>query len=161
MRKLLTPVQYEPSLEGLNAIRPLQLADEGKIAISYPVLCHNPPTEGRPAFGKLARCTPTGSLVSYKSNDISDYEYIQKVFVFGTTQIVITFAQKVSLVLCIVESALSVTETWWSDPTYTRHFKAIHLIDPTFLNFSGVDLYVIGAFFPSFGNLTIGFYGFY
>ncbi|GAI67122.1 unnamed protein product, partial [marine sediment metagenome] len=39
MPKLATPVQYEPALEGLNDIRPLQLAGESKVVIPYPELC--------------------------------------------------------------------------------------------------------------------------
>jgi len=63
MPKLATPLQYEPSLDGLNAIRPLQLADESKVIISYPALCQNPPSIDKPAVGLFGRCSQQGSLL--------------------------------------------------------------------------------------------------
>lgn len=161
MRRLLTPVQYEPLLEGLNAIRPLQLADEGKIVIPYPILCHNPPTEGRPASGKLARCTSTGSLVTHKSNDLNHYEYIERAFSFAAQDQLITFAQKVSVVWCVRVVYVTITGVWWSDPTYTKLIQNIGASLRTQIWFKGTDLYVHSIFTFPFSILTMGFYGFY
>lgn len=63
MSKLITPVQFEPSLDGLNIVRPLLMPDEGKTVISYPVLCKTLPSEGKPGVGKLARCSHQGALL--------------------------------------------------------------------------------------------------
>lgn len=161
MLKLTAPIQYEPSLEGLNAIRPLRLRDESRILVPCPVLCINPPTKDKPAIGKLARCSQQGALLNDKQKVLTNYEYIEREFPYGLPNQQITFAQEVSPVWCKVLSYIGVTDLFWTDPTYTIDIQAILLIAYTFLQFRGSDLYVRGVVSVPFGHLTMGFWGFY
>jgi hypothetical protein len=63
MPKLLTPVQYENTLDELNGVRPLELADEVKLTLDIPILNVNPVSQKRPAIGKLLRCNQRGALL--------------------------------------------------------------------------------------------------
>ena len=161
MPKLLTPVQYEPSLEGLNVVRPLHLADEAKPIISYPVLCKNPPTKDRPVVGKLARCTQQGALASDKRVVYDTWEYIEKQFTWTTRQHHIAFSQVVYPVHCNIVSINLINAIAWTDSTYTKIYQLLDLVVDTMLWFKGVNLYIrtIMASPPAF--LTLGFYGFY
>lgn len=80
MVKLITPVQYEQGLDGLNQVRPLTLVDESKAVIALPFGCINPPSKDRPAEGRLLRCDNQGAILSRKPNhliptDIAEYNY--------------------------------------------------------------------------------------
>lgn len=161
MPKLITPVQYEPSIERLNDIRPLQLEDEVKIVIACPVLYENPPSENKPAVGKLARCTKQGALLADRQKVYTNFEYITQDFETGDENQVIQFSQKVSF----VQSRAVALGTWltavWTDPTYTITLKDIRSPYTEFLPFNGVDLYVrVTCSLPGFIT-TIGFHGFY
>lgn len=161
MPKLATPVQYEPTLEGLNVIRPLQLKDEGKIVIPYPVLCKNPPTKDRPAVGKLARCSQQGALLAGNKDGYTTYEYIEQGFERDDGNKLIQFSQKVSCVQSLITVMGTITGGWWTDPTYTLEFKDIFSTYAVYLPFVGSDLYIkVTCAIPGFVT-TIGFCGFY
>jgi len=96
MPKLLTPVQYEPALDGLNEVRPLQLADEVKIALNIPVFNVNPVGKNKPVVGKLARCNQQGALLeSNKVFDLRNFEYQVKYTPFESGEFSVTFAQPI------------------------------------------------------------------
>ena len=69
MLRLVTPVQYEPLLDGLNQLRPLKLVDESKVVIASPIGCVNQPSKDRPAEGKLLRCNNQGGLLKQPPKD--------------------------------------------------------------------------------------------
>lgn len=161
MPKLATPVQYEPALEGLNDIRPLQLADEVKIVLPYPVLCKNPPSTGRPAIGKFVRCTQQGAGVIHRINSLTSYELLSQYFDQDNPEHCISFSQKVRCVFVKFGLGSNTRGGYWTDPTYLIEIKAIGYRTNTFLEFVGTNLYVRaisqnGDFF-----ITWHFYGFY
>lgn len=161
MPKLATPVQYEPALEGLNDIRPLQLADEGKVVIPYPVLCKNPPSTGKPAVGMFARCSQQGALLKSVSNVYSAYEKIRLNFDVDNLEQVVEFSQRIGFVLCVPIVHHRGSDLWWSEATYTAKFKKISQTAPTFLKFVGSDLYVLMELRNGIPTLTMDFHGFY
>ena len=160
MPKLATPVQYEPTLEGLNDIRPLQLADESKIVVPYPALCQNPPTKDRPAVGKLARCSEQGALLKSLpkwadkiyadafalSDGVSIIEYIFSIKVFG--------------IIAMLRIDIGSPEGYWC--SYDGEYSYIRLIENTyiFLPFVGTNIWFVGLGTPPF-QLAIFIKGFY
>lgn len=161
MRKLLTPVQYEPSLEELNSVRPLQLADDAKIVIPYPVLCLNPVTKDRPPIGKLARCDRAGALLASQPVECTAYEYITEDFADGDSDKLIQFSQQVSFVQTLVTVVGFWGDGYWTDPTYTAEIKNIFGTTTFYLPFVGTDLYIHVTILVPIAPTTIGFYGFY
>lgn len=161
MPKLATPVQYEPTLEGLNDIRPLQLADEGKIVIPMPALCQNPPTKDRPAIGRLARCSQQGALLKHRVNDLQTYEIFGGQFNFFDADQHFTYSQKVSSVVCYMGGYHNIVDAYWSSPSYTEKIQDITLTGTTVFCFSGVDLYIHTSFVDVFGYIWLFFLGFY
>ncbi len=160
MPKLATPVQYEPALEGLNDIRPLQLADESKVVIPYPVLCKNPPSKGRPAVGMFARCSQQGALlknVSYKAV-LPEYKY-RNVTVYDM-HTHFTFSSKVSYVIAIWKWLGGSPVLYWSDPTYLYNLKTLSNLKYTFLPFIGTDIYFGGRGLGEW-NVDLFVYSFY
>lgn len=142
MPKLATPVQYEPALEGLNTIRPLQLADEVKVIIPYPVLCKNPPSENKPAVGMFARCSQQSALLKHRIKEFCGYEYIRTQFFLPAYTYCFVFSQKVSFVLFMVLAYSELDKIYWTDNTYTLYLQEISLVAPTFIKLVGTRLYV-------------------
>ncbi|MBA7474041.1 hypothetical protein ES707_09388 [subsurface metagenome] len=144
MPKLATPVQYESALEGLNDIRPLQLAEESKIVIPYPVLCKNPPSKGRPAVGKLARCSEQGALL--KSNIL----LLDKLYTFFVhiheynTLISVMFPNRVYGVAARYNQIEKASTTYWSSDTGVAHIDRLVADKYIFLPFIGKIIYFKG-----------------
>lgn len=160
MPKLATPVQYEPSLEGLNDIRPLQLADEGKIVVPCPALCQNPPTKDRPAIGRLARCTQQGALVKYNSRLYTAYETGFKPISFYGSLVSHTFAKRVK---GVIAKAIIGTHTYtavWSESTGTLSFADILFDVNVWLPFTGQTIWFKGTGEDLWAG-WIGFWGFF
>lgn len=160
MLKLATPIQYEPSLEGLNVLRPLQLADEVKTELALPVLCVNPIDKTHPATGKLARCSEMGSLLKSKSVFYDEYEKIPLTFYNGYENQTLTFKQKVFQVFAHTEFYNFTASTWWCDPSYYRMYAPIDYNLDVMLPFVGQTMY----FSSNAGNDDVHgivFYGFF
>lgn len=75
-RKLLTPVQFEPVLGGLNKARPLSLVDEGRVILSDPVLDMIPVDDDRPVQGKFLRGNGE-SAPRFNPNLYTDYHFAE------------------------------------------------------------------------------------
>lgn len=160
MPKLATPVQYEPALEGLNDIRPLQLADKSKVVIPYPVLCKNPPSTGKPAVGMFARCSQQGALLKSKNTRYRYLEIQARTYDFYDGRKTITFSQKVSLVLCYPGAISFTLNVRWIVPATDGRIQEISLVEPTALNFKGTNLYTRAWFSEMWGQCTIYFFGY-
>lgn len=160
MPKLATPIQYEPALEGLNDIRPLQLADESKIVIAHPVFCKNPPSAGKPAVGMFARCSQQGALL--KSNNTwsdkieSHYLRIDDAYPIYFY----TFAQKVYGIIAFWERTAGVAKGYWCDPSGTQKYIELSTITYTFLPFVGTIIWFLGESILGW-DAKVWFTGFY
>lgn len=160
MPKLMTPIQYEPSLEGLNAVRPLQLLDEGKSIISYPVLCKNAPSEGRPAIGKFARCSQQGALLK-KSNTLfhnleSNFFPISE----NTPLEHYIFQQKVYKVTIRYTDGYGTTGVWWCNYDGSIHFTELPFGVWMTLPFVGRSFHIVGEG-VAYWQGTVILFGFY
>ena len=161
MRKLLTPAQYEPSLEGLNEIRPLELKDETSLNIPYPVLCENLPNERRQGIGKFARCTKDGALVKHRGNDVKIYQIVQDSIDYPVTNMEFVFFQKVKYVLLDPIGILVFDLAWWTDSTHMINLGTVSYNKPTFILFRGTHLYLRVAYMGPWGHWVVDARGFY
>lgn len=148
MLKLATPVQYEPSLEGLNILRPLQLTEESKTVISYPVLCKNPPSKDKPAIGKLARCSQQGAMpksmpvwANKTGGDTLEFELPVRTHH-------ITFPVKVLGVNALYLEWVMTSHCYWCFPDFTTPIIEIGQINHMFLPFIGTDIYFYADLAP-------------
>lgn len=160
MPKLATPLQYEPTLDGLNAIRPLQLADKVKTVIPYTVLCKNPPSIDKPAVGMFARCSQQGALlksvpkwadsISEKALAISEavpYAYYK-------------FPVRIQGVLALYNELVGGGGVDWCDNNFTISFASLTSVVYTFLPFVGTDIYFMSAGYGGY-EFEIPLIGFY
>jgi len=158
MPKLATPIQYKPALEGLNEIRPLQLADESKIVLPCPVLCTNPPSKDRPAVGIFARCSQQGSLLKSEPG-WADTIYEYNVAIVVGDEVHITFPMYVVGVIAKYTLTGPMGVDWCND-AYTINYKGLATEYWTRLPFVGKDIHFIVDGMPDVtGALFIkGFY---
>lgn len=161
MPKLLTPQQYENSLDELNELRPLQIADEVKRQIDIPVCNKLPVSTKKAVSGLLTKGTQQGALLTELNTDYTAYEKISQYFSDGSEQHCVTFAQEVNGVLCVQTTLFEYIEAWWTNSTYALQIMAISLIVPTYLPFIGTDLYVYASDTSIYRTLYMDFYGFY
>lgn len=145
MPKLATPVQYEPSLEGLNDIRPLQLADEVKVVIPYPVLCSNPPSTGRPAMGKFVRCNQQGALLKHKPYEPLSYYFKDDTITSAIAGCSFIFPTKVYGISAYWKIDDGSPTCFWTNPRATKNIK--ELIDRAYiwLPFVGNTIWFVGV----------------
>lgn len=146
MIKLATPVQYEDTLDALNAVRPLALAAEYKTELIYPVFCVNSVNKGRPAVGKLARCIRPGSLLKNNFKAYDNYEALEIPFHPGMPDKSFIFAQPVFQVYIVVLSYEGTPDIWWCDSSFSIMFKPIYYNQDIMLPFVGQRLYIHGVF---------------
>lgn len=160
MPKLATPVQYEPSLDGLNDIRPLQLADEAKVVIPYPVLCKNPPTVDKPAVGMFARCDRQGSMLINVPPWATEVYEIDIDIAVTNGGMFYSFPIMVQGVLAIYTKVGEYMSVEWSNPTYSRSYAYIHENVWKYLSFMGTKIYFRVSGAPAtIGTLSLkGFY---
>jgi len=160
MIKVATPILYESSLDELNRIRPLRLADKSRFSFDYPVLCSNPVNSNRPAISKLARCDKQGSLVKNVGNSYKNAETINIYEQDYYPLPYYTFSRKVSSCLLTITHITYQDMFAWTDNEYDNWFVTYRYAGNYFLSFTGQTIY----FYPQFvegwyisGKLT-GFY---
>lgn len=160
MPRLATPLQYEPSIEGLNDIRPLQLADEGKIVIPMPVLCQNPPTKDKPAVGRFARCSQQGALLKSMPEGVKNYLYTQ--FSLSNLDPNKSFAFDRRIYGCVIYYTFvyATGAVIWTDETYIQYYVIIFATTATFLPFVGTDIHFTSSGATTY-EIRVDFYGFY
>lgn len=160
MPKLATPVQYEPALEGLNDIRPLQLAEESKVVIPYPVLCQNPPSKDKPAVGKLARCSQQGALLKSEPVWADNYSEIRLDISEAVPNIHYAFPVRVQGVLASYLIFVGGGGINWCDKDFVIDYRSLVIISYRFLPFVGTDIYFMS---DGYGGYELGLHllGFY
>ncbi len=160
MRRLITPVQYDSTLAGLNEIRPLTLADEVKAGLSFPILNLNPVDNNQPAKGRFLRSDHQGSLLRSLADDCPEVSYEKKdIWLESDLTFTVSFAQKVNYVLGKM-SWFELTGTIkWNTKDHWYLIKVISNTEQTFLPFRGQVMYVQGFGVSGVGTLTL--YGFY
>jgi len=158
MPKLATPIQYEPALDGLNAIRPMQLANVVKTDIVCPVMCKNPATVDKPAVGMLARCSQQGALLKSKPF-WADTIYEYNVAIVVGDEVHITFPMYVLGVIAKYTLTGPMGVDWCND-AYTINYRGLATEYWTRLPFVGKDIHFIVDGMPDVtGALLIkGFY---
>ena len=142
MQKLVTPVQYENTLDGLNAVRPLVLADEVKPILDIPVLNANPVSENRPAIGKLLRCNQNGALVTKNHNGFKYYQTKSLEIDSPNYFNLCTFSQKVEGILLEVTDSANITAFGWFWLAGFAILEVWNLLGTTWSNFDGQSLYI-------------------
>lgn len=160
MPRLATPVMYESALAGLNDIRPLELGDECRNAVSYPVGTSNPIDTDRPAIGKLVRCNEQGSLLRDIEKWAIHYEYIIRYSSVAVPLFHITFARRVKGVIVKYENVVSISSAYWCDVAGDIHYVRFTSTVFKFLPFVGraFNIHCVGM---GDWNGIIYLYGFY
>lgn len=102
--KLITPVQHEPVLDGLNEIRPLQLRDDVQRVIGLPALNANPVNNPNNVRGKFLRCSQQGAILGTQNRYYDNYEEIMRERATAYEAFVITFSQIVKFVQVEIRS---------------------------------------------------------
>lgn len=143
MQKLITPIQYEDSLDELNIVRPLKLDDEVKHNLDIPVLDVIPVSKDRPAKGKLLRCDNNGGMLVKNHAEYENYEKVDRPFIGEFEFEYAQFSQKVSGVLWECKTIYSVAYFWWSDPSYSILFQTLANPGETWIKFSGTRIYFV------------------
>lgn len=160
MLKLITPIQYESALDGLNQVRPLSLADRGKITLDIPICNSNPVNAGRPALGKLLRCNQRGAILTNGRLGYDDYYYSTGSLSHATLTVKITFPTAVKGFIAKYAEALGTGYIARMDSTYTIQVGKLSLNDYSYFNIRGRYVYLKG-----FGSIPFVFpyyvYGFY
>ena len=159
MIKLRTPVQYEDVLDELNIVRSLSLNEVSRIELATPVLCKNPVSVGKPAIGKLLRSDEQGALLKSNSFFADKFESVGAQMSSGNLTKTITFSRKVKGVLVGWFETGPYGTFWWSDDTYTAHYKVIPNKTQVYLPFNGTVIHFVMDW--TIGSIIITVLGFY
>lgn len=93
MGKLITPLHFEPAIDGLNIVKPINLADEIKQELSLPVANRNPASINRPVDGKLLQSDNQGAGLFRNSGGYDNVESITQDFTHTMYYGSVTFSQ--------------------------------------------------------------------
>jgi hypothetical protein len=145
MPKLTTPIIFESALDILNRVHPLQLTDEGRICLDYPLLCKNPVGIGNPCIGKLARCDEQGSVLKHIVAGFTNYELHILDMLECANPAEVIFSQKVFVVICLVACSETDWHLYITDNTYTNVIKDITVLGVYPISFGGYKMYFKGG----------------
>lgn len=160
MQKLLTPTQYESALDRLNDIRPLQLAERIRPAISIPVLNSLPVESKKSISGVLAKGTQHGSLLNsmpvWADNTIETTLDITE----AVPNVHYQFPIRVKGVLVTFMELAGGGGIDWSDKDFTAIIMDLCHTLFKFLPFVGTDIYFKSSGYGGyeFEIILIGFY---
>ena len=160
MSKLLTPVQYEDTLDELNMIRPLELADVVKHLIDIPILNSNS-VNNNLALGKLLRCDNAGASLIKNANGFKYVEAIAFYVDYLGKPRDITFAQPVEGALYKYVSDNECYNVMWVIPALGNPIiKTWLATDTTWLEFNGtkIRLNISGGILHHLNAILYGFY---
>jgi len=160
MPKLLTPIQYEDTLDELNIVRPLELADVVKHLIDIPILNSNS-VDNNPALGKLLRCDNAGALLIKNSNGFKHVEAKAFYVDYLGKPADITFAQPVERVLYKYVSDNECYNVMWVIPALGNPIiKTWPATDTTWIEFNGttIRLNISGGILHHLHAILYGFY---
>ncbi|GAF90525.1 unnamed protein product [marine sediment metagenome] len=160
MPTLITPVQYEPALEELNAVRPLRLQERPRISLDIPIINKLPKESVKSIAGTLAKGTPSGALLKLKKEYITAYQMQAVSVTTGYVHLNIVFSQVVKKVMVNVTSLGNTTVFYWSTDNFLVVLQDLNSIKVHYLPFVGTNLYIYYAKLSP-GQLVFNVYGFY
>ena len=144
MGKLITPLHYEPAVDGLNAVRPLVLADEIKQELSLPILNQNPVDSINSARGKFLQSDNQGAGVSRDSagykNVIEKVAYLHA----GIPTKVVDFGRIVEYISGYTITPGDTVSISFMDSTFTTAWLTYLAADWGHTIFRGRILYIKG-----------------
>lgn len=118
MGKLITPVQYERRLDGLNEIRPLVFDDTIRRVISLPVLNSVSVNSSPIAKGKVLRCK-NGAVLGTLNRYYNDYQEKQwDEDDTGSRYYTVLWSQRVKLVQIEIALRIPPSSFTFYDSTY-------------------------------------------
>lgn len=151
---LRTPVQYESVLDELNTVRPLQLADEGKVALDTPVLNANPVSSSRPAIGKLLRCNQRGGILRSPVDKYTSAGYLEYTYIYPINIHRFTFSEVTPVVFVECIDPVNVISYAWTDSTGDIAIVTWPVMMDRLLRFYGKRLWIKVVFMVG-GSVTI------
>lgn len=160
MGKLITPVQYEPALEELNAVRPLQLQVRPRRILNIPILNKLPIESVKSIAGTLAKCTEQGSLLIKPPQDFTHYEAIEILLEEGIAEWYRDFTQKVYKILVYVYEKGLIGALAWTDPTWSSDIAIVNALGCFYWPFVGKRIYMRQNIFIG-GYMFLYLIGFY
>jgi hypothetical protein len=149
MLKIATPIIFESSLEGLNALRPLFLTDHSRFLLDYSIACLNPANRIRPAVGKFLRNTDGGALLSNRVCKYPNVESLTYNFDAAHALYTYNFSQCVSFVNVYPYNKVGIPFLWWTDPS-----GAIELFGLS--NMKSTPIVVRGCSFTIWVDFSLG-----
>jgi len=157
---ILTPTQYNPVLEGLNALRPLHVGYQVGHTLDIPVAdkLAVSPADSKAAEGTLVKTTEHGKLLALHNKHLTDYEVFIEAYEGGTFETTLTFEQEVQHVIVEVTNTFLVDPFIWTDDSFTAVIQDLNSLGVHNLTFKGkvLKLYaVVGVI------LLFDVYGFY
>lgn len=160
MPKLLTPLQYSPTLDELNDIRPLQTDNIVKPSIDIAVCNELVDSDKKATLGRLIRCTKQSHLLIKNSLVSTEYEGKPYTYVNQEMVLTITFSQLVREVMVHTKMAAGTILFYWCSSNYLISIKDLKSIGKHYLNFRGLsfDVYLHQPLLPA---LIFDVYGFY
>lgn len=160
MLKLITPVQYEPALEELNAVRPLHLQERPRISLDIPIANKLPKASVKSTAGTLARCTPSGALLNKNVHEFTSYEMFTDTCNSPMCNTTITFSQTVYKIMVNVRTLRLVQGIMWTDNSFTLSLVNLKSLGKHYIDFVG-KLFRIKAGVQPTGAAVCDVYGFY
>lgn len=160
MGKLITPVQHELVLDGLNEIRPLQLQDEVKRVVSLPVVNANPANKSNIARGKFLRCD-NGAMLA--TNKVYYNNYQEKQWDEDDTDsryYTVLWNPPVKLVQIEIVLRIPPSSISFYNSTYTTVLKNCNAVGMYYYPFVG-DTQYLKTIAIGTGHIAFYLYGFY
>lgn len=160
MAKLATPVQYESVLEGLNALRPLQLVEPIRRTVDVPILNSLPIESVKSAAGTLAKGTQQGAILNKNIYELTEYEKIEYNSAGIAGNINIEFAQTVKHIAINMRQKAGSNPFYWCIPLSNVMLRDITELGMHQLEFVGTKMWFYQNALP-FHTLIFNAYGFY
>ena len=153
------PVNYEPVLSGLNEVRDLSLADEGRLSLDIPVLNSQPATNENIGIGKFLRCNP-GTLIWNPNKFTADPQYYTySMTAFETSTLLRVFDPAVEFILLRVSDWTDPAWFEWRNQDYSTTLKSYNGNGCYLIPFVGTDFY-LRCRVASVGHFTWELFGF-
>ena len=160
MQKLLTPLQYEPVLESLNSLRPLQVKEQISTHIELGVLDRLSVDNNKSAEGMLAKCTGQGDELIHNAESLTGVETRLYPWPDGFGLINMNWSQKVYFVVIDVYARTGTPSFNWRDPYGVLTIKALSALGVYMCEFVGTNMYLHLTTAPV-TTLSYNAYGFY
>lgn len=160
MQKILTPTQYEPALDRLNVLRPLQVKERVRSTLNIPLLNQLPVESKKSVTGRLVKCTQQGGTIIRPPQGFTQSQVFYFGFEEGVESASETFGQTVYGLFLRVYDVNGVWGLLLSDSTYVITYWSTDVVGCYYIPFVGKTFYlywVSGAGAYAF----VDAYGFY